>query len=119
MYKRQTGPKGGPSGDLLIQIKEKPHDHLRREGANLIYEMYLNFADASLGSSIEVPTLDGKANIKIPAGTQAGKVFRLKDKGLSLIHIYVRSSTLTNRYGLTGLTNRKGSKTHTNRNGLA
>ena len=92
--KGNAGPKGGPSGDLLIQIKEKPHDHLRREGANLIYEMYLNFADASLGSSIEVPTLDGKANIKIPAGTQAGKVFRLKDKGLPSVQSYQKGDLL-------------------------
>jgi len=92
--KGNAGPKGGPAGDLLIQIKEKPHDHLRRDGSNLVYEMYLNFADASLGSSIEVPTLDGKANIKIPAGTQAGKVFRLKDKGLPSVQSYQKGDLL-------------------------
>ncbi|MEP7266466.1 MAG: molecular chaperone DnaJ [Saprospiraceae bacterium] len=92
--KGNAGAKGGPAGDLIIQIKEKPHDSLRREGSNLVYDLYLNFADAALGSSIEVPTLDGKANIKIPSGTQAGKVFRLKDKGLPSVQSYQKGDLL-------------------------
>lgn len=92
--KGNAGPKGGPAGDLLIQIKVKAHDHLKREGSNLLYDLYLNFADAAIGSSIEVPTLDGKANIKIPAGTQAGKIFRLKDKGLPSVQSYQKGDLL-------------------------
>lgn len=92
--KGNAGAKGGPPGDLIIQIKEKAHESLKRDGSNLVYDMYLNFADAALGSNIEVPTLDGKASIKIPAGTQAGKVFRLKDKGLPSVQSYQKGDLL-------------------------
>jgi len=83
-----AGMNGGPSGDLLINIEEVPHDHLQRDGMNLIYEMYLNFADASLGTSVEVPTIDGRVKIKVPPGTQSGKMFRLKGKGLPSVQSY-------------------------------
>ncbi|MEM9931093.1 MAG: DnaJ C-terminal domain-containing protein, partial [Bacteroidota bacterium] len=77
-----AGRQGGPAGDLLINIEEKVHDYLQRDGMNLIHELYLNFADAALGTSVEVPTIDGKVKIKVPQGTQSGKIFRLKGKGL-------------------------------------
>lgn len=80
--KGNAGAKGGPAGDLLITIEETPHEELVREGNNVVYELFLNIADAAIGASIEVPTLDGRARIKIPAGTQSGKIFRLRDKGL-------------------------------------
>jgi molecular chaperone DnaJ len=80
--KGHAGEKGGPSGDLLIIIEEIEHEHLERDGANIFYELNLNFADAVLGTSIEVPTLTGKAKINIPKGTQSGKIFRLKGKGI-------------------------------------
>ncbi|MEL6986896.1 MAG: molecular chaperone DnaJ, partial [Bacteroidota bacterium] len=83
-----AGKNGGPAGDLLINIEEKDHDHLKRDGMNLIYDLYLNFADAALGTSKEIPTLNGKVKIKIPAGTQAGKIFRLKGKGLPSVQTY-------------------------------
>ena len=83
-----AGMKGGPAGDLLINIEEKPHDSLQRDGKNLIHDLYLNFADAALGTSVEVPTIDGKVKIKIPAGTQPGKIFRLKGKGLPSVQSY-------------------------------
>lgn len=83
-----AGQKGGPSGDLLINIEEKKHSHLKRDGANLIYDLYLNFADAALGTSVEVPTIDGKVKIKVPGGTQSGKIFRLKGKGLPVVQNY-------------------------------
>jgi len=86
--KGNKGLKGGPPGDLLINIEEKSHDYLAREGMNVIYELYLNFADAALGTSVEVPTLTGKVKIKIPSGTQAGKMFRLKGKGLPSVQSY-------------------------------
>ena len=86
--KGNAGLKGGPSGDLLINVEEKPHDYLQRDGMNLIFELYLNFADAALGTSVEVPTIEGRVKIKIPAGTQSGKLFRLKGKGLPSVQSY-------------------------------
>ena len=92
--KGNAGVKGGPNGDLLINIKEKPHPHLKRDGTNLIYDLYMNFADAALGSSVEVPTLSGKVKIKVPAGTQSGKIFRLKGKGLPAVQSYHKGDQL-------------------------
>lgn len=88
--KGNAGAKGGPNGDLLVSIEEIPHESLQRDSQNVIYELYLNFADAALGTSIEVPTIEtGKnAKIKIPAGTQAGKMFRLRGKGLPGVQTY-------------------------------
>jgi molecular chaperone DnaJ len=79
---------------LLITIEEKPHAHLKREGNNVVYDLHLNFVDAALGTSLEVPTIDGKAKIKIPAGTQGGKIFRLKGKGLPNINGYGKGDQL-------------------------
>jgi len=86
--KGNAGKRGGPAGDLLINIEEKPHESLQRDGMNLIYDLYVNFADAALGTSIEVPTIDGRVKIKIPPGTQSGKIFRLKGKGLPNVNEY-------------------------------
>lgn len=86
--KGNAGPKAGPSGDLLISIEEIPHEFLTRDGMNIAYELNLNFADAALGTSVEVPTIDGKVKVKIPAGTPAGKVLRLKSKGLPSVQAY-------------------------------
>ncbi len=86
--KGNAGAKGGPAGDLLINIEEKPHEFLQRDAMNLIHELYLNFADAALGTSVEVPTIDGRVKIKVPAGTQSGKIFRLKGKGLPSVQAY-------------------------------
>lgn len=92
--KGNAGAKGGQAGDLLITIEEAPHEHFTRDGHNIIYELFLNIADATLGSQLEVPTLDGKARIKVPAGTQSGKIFRLRDKGLPGINSYGRGDLL-------------------------
>ena len=89
-----AGKNGGPNGDLLIHIKEKKHKDLTRDGVNLIYDLYANFADVALGYSVEVPTLTGKVKIKIPAGTQAGKIFRLKGKGLPSVQSYGKGDQL-------------------------
>jgi molecular chaperone DnaJ len=86
--KGNAGRNGGPAGDLLINIEEKPHEFLERDDMNVIYELYLNFADAALGTSIEVPTIDGKVKIKIPPGTQPGKILRLQGKGLPSVQTY-------------------------------
>ena len=92
--KGNAGRRGGPAGDLLVTIEEKSHEILHRDGMNVVYELFVNFADAALGSTIDVPTLDGKVKIKVPAGTQAGKIFRLKDKGLPSVQSYERGDQL-------------------------
>ena len=92
--KGNAGRQGGPPGDLYISIEEKPHAELQRDGENLIYDLYLNFADAALGTSIEVPTIEGRVKIKVPAGTQSGKIFRLKEKGLPSLQSYGKGDQL-------------------------
>lgn len=89
-----AGAKGGPPGDLLITVEEVPHEHFTRDGNNVIYELFLNFADAALGNKIDVPTLEGQARITIPPGTQSGKIFRLKDKGLPVLQRYEKGDML-------------------------
>ncbi len=84
--KGNAGLRGGPNGDLIINIEEIPHESFTREGRNILYELFLNIADAALGAQVEVPTLEGRARIKIPAGTQSGKIFRLRGKGLSALN---------------------------------
>jgi len=79
---------GGVAGDLLIVIEEIEDDQLKRDGNNVIYDLYLSFLDAALGASVEVPTIDGKVKIKIDSGTQSGKILRLKGKGLPSIERY-------------------------------
>lgn len=86
--KGNAGPFNGIPGDLLVVIEEVEHEHLRRDGQNLHFEAFVNFADAALGASIEVSTLGGKAKIKIEPGTQSGKMLRLKGKGLPSVHNY-------------------------------
>src|SRR5690554_5612660 len=71
---------GGVPGDLLIVIEEIPHEHLQRDGNNVIYDLYVNFVDAVLGAQLEVPTIEGKVKIRLDAGTRSSKVLRLKGK---------------------------------------
>jgi molecular chaperone DnaJ len=92
--KGNAGMHGGPNGDLIISISEKKHDHFQRDGQNLIYDLYLNFADAAIGTSVDVPTIDGTVKIKVPPGTQPGKIFRLKDKGLPAVQGYGKGDQL-------------------------
>lgn len=92
--KGNAGKNGGPAGDLLISIEEKPHDLFTRDGQNIIFDLFINFADAALGTSLEVPTLDGKVKIKIPAGTQGGKIFRLRGKGIPSLQDYGKGDQL-------------------------
>ena len=78
----EAGMNGGPTGDLYVVIGLKPHAVFQREGADLHCEMPISFATAALGGEIEIPTLDGHAKLKIPAETQTGQVFRLRNKGI-------------------------------------
>ncbi len=86
--KGNAGPFNGIPGDLLIVIEEVEHQELRRDGEHLHYDAYVNFIDAVLGESIEIPTVNGKAKIKVEPGTQSGKMLRLKGKGLPNIQGY-------------------------------
>lgn len=100
----EPGKNGGPPGDLYVVIHVKEHEFYERDGDNIFCEMPLTFAQAALGDEIEVPTLYGKVKLKIPAGTQTGRIFRLKGKGVPNLrgygqgdqHIKVRVITPTN-----------------------
>lgn len=83
-----AGLRGGDTGDLLIQIEEEKHPHLVREGDNVLYELFISISDAALGTSVEVPTLTGKARFKVEPGTQSGKMVRLKGKGIPHLNNY-------------------------------
>ncbi len=78
----EAGERGGPSGDLYIELQVKPHAIFTRDGANLYCEVPISFVTACLGDDIHVPTLDGKVKLTIPAETQTGKLFRLRGKGI-------------------------------------
>ena len=94
--KGNAAPRGGINGDLLVVIEEEEHLELKRDGSNLFYDSYVSFIDATLGTSIEIPTVDAKVKIKIDAGTQSGKVLRLKGKGLPDINSYGVGDLLVN-----------------------
>jgi len=86
--KGNAARRGGVNGDLLVVIEEEPHPELIRDQQDLVYNLVLSFPQAALGSTVEVPTLDGKAKIQIEAGTQSGKILRLRNKGLPLLNHY-------------------------------
>ncbi len=92
--KGNAAPNGGIAGDLIILIEELPHETLKREGNNVVYDLHLSIIDAALGFSAEVPTIDGKAKIKIEPGTQSGKLLRLKGKGIPEINSYHRGDEI-------------------------
>ncbi len=85
---------GGVPGDLLILIEEVENEKLKRDGNNVIFELFVSFIDAALGSSVEVPTIDGKVKIKIEPGTQSGKILRLRGKGIKDIDGYGKGDQL-------------------------
>jgi len=99
----QAGIAGGPPGDLYVVVSIKPDERFERDGADLHCAVPVSFPQAALGAEIEVDTLDGKAKLKIPAGTQSGKVLRMRGKGVStlrssgrgdqLVHVYVEVPT--------------------------
>jgi molecular chaperone DnaJ len=92
--KGNAGERGGSTGDLIILIEEEQHKELQREGLNAAYDLYISFTDAVFGTQIEVPTIDGRAKIKIPPGTQSGKIFRLKGKGFPAVNSYEKGDQL-------------------------
>ena len=98
--KGEAGSRGGATGDLYLFINVSSHDLFKRSDENLFFEFPISIADAALGTTIEIPTIDGgKAKIKIPDGTQSGKQFRLKGKGMPFMRrgdygdLYVQVNT--------------------------
>lgn len=79
----EAGAEGGPAGDLYVEVQVKPHEIFQRDGADLYCEVPVDFVDAALGGELEVPTLDGRVKLKVPAETQTGKLFRLRSKGVT------------------------------------
>lgn len=92
--KGNAGERGGAPGDLLILVEEEPHAELQRDGLNVAYDLHISFPDAAFGIQLEVPTIDGKAKIKVPPGTQSGKIFRLKGKGFPSVNSYEKGDQL-------------------------
>ncbi|KAA9332291.1 molecular chaperone DnaJ [Hymenobacter busanensis] len=86
--------RGGVSGDLLIQIEEEPHEFLKRDGNNVVLDQYISIIDAALGANLEVPTIEGKVKVKIDPGTQAGKILRLRGKGIPDLNGYGKGDQL-------------------------
>ncbi|MFO8010974.1 MAG: molecular chaperone DnaJ [Dehalococcoidia bacterium] len=89
-----SGFGGGPPGNLLVALSVQPHEHLDRDGFDVIYDLPLNFAQAALGGEVDVPTLDGDFTLKIPAGVQNGKVFTIKNRGAVQLHKGTRGDQL-------------------------
>lgn len=92
--KGNDAPGNGVAGDLLVVISEVEHETLKREGQNLHYDLYLNFADVAMGTSVEIPVVGGSVKFKITPGTQSGKTLRLKGKGLPSVNSYGKGDIL-------------------------
>ncbi len=86
--KGNAARRGGINGDLLVLIEEEPHPELIRDGNNLLYNLFISVPDALLGTAVEIPTIDGRVKVKIDAGTQSGKILRLKGKGVPDVNRY-------------------------------
>ncbi len=92
--KGNAGERGGSAGDLIVLIEEESHPELTRDGLNVGFDLHISFPDAVFGTQIEVPTIDGRAKIKVPPGTQSGKIFRLKGKGFPHVNSYEKGDQL-------------------------
>ncbi len=92
--KGNAGERGGYPGDLIIQIEEEQHPDLHRDGLNVAYDLFISFPEAVFGTEVEVPTITGRAKVKIPAGTHSGKILRLKGKGFPEVQGYARGDQM-------------------------
>ena len=90
----EEGERGGPPGDLFVFIYVEPHDFFSREGDDVICQIPISFTQAALGTEIEVPTLNGAKNLKIPKGTESGEIFRIKGEGFPRIRGYGRGDEI-------------------------
>ncbi|HTX99115.1 MAG TPA: molecular chaperone DnaJ [Bacteroidota bacterium] len=89
-----AGPRNGPAGDLIVVIEEEQHEVFTRENDDVVLDLLVSFADAALGGEVDVPTLAGKAKLKIDPGTQSGSVLRMRDKGIPHLNNYGRGDQL-------------------------
>lgn len=96
-----AGTRGGSPGNLYVTLSVLPHEFFARDGDDVLYELPINFAQAALGAEVEMPTLDGKTKLKVPAGSQTGKVFRFKDKGIPHLHRSGRGDQLVRLFVVT------------------
>ena len=94
--KGNEAPGGGVPGDLIVAIEEIEHEHLVRNGTDLLYQLGITFSDAVMGKTVEIPMVSGKAKIKIPSGTQSGKNLRLRSKGIPDVNGYGRGDMIVN-----------------------
>jgi molecular chaperone DnaJ len=92
--KGNAGERGGAPGDLIVLVEEEAHPQLHRDGLNVALDLHISIPDAVFGTQVEVPTIDGRAKIKIPPGTQSGKIFRLKGKGFPNVNSYEKGDQL-------------------------
>jgi molecular chaperone DnaJ len=90
----EPGSAGGPAGDLYVVLKVKEHPLFARDGIDVVCEVPVSFTQAALGSELRVPTLDGPAKVKVPAGTQSGQIFKLKGRGVPELNGYGRGDQL-------------------------
>jgi molecular chaperone DnaJ len=90
----QPGANGGPNGNFYLEVDVAPHQFFRREGSDILLDLEINMAQAALGDEITIPTVDGDVKLRIPPGTQPGRVFRLKDKGVPILHRSERGNQL-------------------------
>ena len=90
----EAGVNGGPPGNLYVGISVSPHPIFRRDGANLLLDLPLNFVQAALGTEVEIPIIGGSESLKVPAGTQPGSVFRIRGKGMPHIRNHRRGDIL-------------------------
>ena len=90
----EVPPRGGTPGNLFVALTVKPHEYFKRQNTDILYDLPISFAEAALGAEVEVPTLDGKETLKIPVGTQSGRTFRIKGKGVPVIHSSARGDEL-------------------------
>ncbi len=77
-----AGKNGGPAGDIIVVFKEVPHEYFTRDGDDIVYELFISYPEAVLGSEVEIPTLNGRAKLKIESGIQPGKFLKMRDKGI-------------------------------------
>jgi molecular chaperone DnaJ len=89
-----VGRRGGPAGDLIVVIEEEPHPLFTRNGDDAVLDLLLGFPEAALGAEIEVPTLTGRAKLKIDPGTQSGRILRMRDKGIPRLNSFGRGDQL-------------------------
>ncbi|MBP1648332.1 MAG: chaperone protein DnaJ, partial [Bacteroidetes bacterium] len=88
------GRRGGPAGDIIVVIEEEQHPLFTRNGDDVILDLLVSFPEAALGADIEVPTLTGRAKLKVESGTQSGRILRMRDKGIPHLNAFGRGDQL-------------------------